>query len=169
MKVDKEKMNKIEINQKYVIVPFDISKIDNSDVMIKTRGGYDVKILHKDLRTLNGVVSITPIVALLTFDDGSEQCKNYRVDGFCSSDGKKSDFDLVMMVPAIDFSSKWRLIPENKLKKYLGEWRAGCYCSKCGNYNGGVVSIPYAEDVDDGDIIFAYKCESCGEICYYKN
>lgn len=69
----------------------------------------------------------------------------------------------------IEEEADWKIIPENKLKSYIGmRPRSDIFCGDCQYFNTQIEAIPYAYDEENNDVIFAYQCEKCGGIMYVR-
>lgn len=76
-------------------IPFDIKfrpQIESGEYKVKTRDGKKVRILCYDAN------NITPVVALVTFNDGSEGSRDYYFDGTMNYD-RENPLDLFIITP----------------------------------------------------------------------
>lgn len=63
----------------------------------------------------------------------------------------------------------WRIIPEEKLKSYIGIIPKSNIICECGELNEGIPGYPYAYDMDSDDVIYAHQCKKCGKILYTRD
>ena len=63
----------------------------------------------------------------------------------------------------------WRIIPEKKLKSYIGIIPKSNIICECGELNENIPGYPYAYDMDSDDVIYAHQCKKCGKILYTRD
>ena len=63
----------------------------------------------------------------------------------------------------------WRIIPEKKLKSYIGIIPKSNIICECGELNDNIPGYPYAYDMDSDDVIYAHQCKKCGKILYTRD
>lgn len=63
----------------------------------------------------------------------------------------------------------WRIIPEKKLKSYIGIIPRSNIICECGELNEDIPGYPYAYDMDSDDVIYAHQCKKCGKILYTRD
>ena len=76
-------------------MPFDIKyrpQIESGEHKVETRDGKKVRVLCYDAN------NITPVVALVTFNDGSEGSRDYYLDGSMNCD-RENPLDLFIVTP----------------------------------------------------------------------
>lgn len=63
----------------------------------------------------------------------------------------------------------WGIIPEEKLKSYIGIIpKSNIFCG-CGELNEDIPGYPYAYDMDSDSVIYAHQCKKCGKILYTRD
>lgn len=65
-------------------------------------------------------------------------------------------------------NSEWEIVPANKIVHYLDRFTRSNFFCDCGHVNVGILSIPYAYDREENDVIFVSKCEKCGKAIFTK-
>lgn len=101
-------------------IPFDIAKrpqIESGEYKVETRDGKKVRVLCYDAN------NIVPIVALVTFNDGSEVSRDYYSNGTMIY-GKEYPLDLFIITPEEELTEFEQQI-ENLLNLCLPEGHAG--------------------------------------------
>ena len=63
----------------------------------------------------------------------------------------------------------WKIIPETKLKSYIGVIPKSNIICECGELNENTPGYPYAYDIDSDDVIYAHQCKKCGKILYTRD
>lgn len=85
-------------------IPFDIEhrdKIESGEYKVETRDGKKVRVLCYDAN------NIVPVVALVTFNDGSEGSRDYYLDGRMDCD-RENPLDLFIVTPEPEMN-EWEL------------------------------------------------------------
>lgn len=94
-------------------IPFDISKrpqIESGEYKVETRDGKKVRVLCYDAN------NIVPVVALVTFNDGSEGSRDYYLDGRMDFD-RENPLDLFIVTPEPEMS-EWQTFISGCLQKH---------------------------------------------------
>ena len=107
-------------------IPFDIKyrpQIESGEYKVETRDGKHVRILCYDAN------NIVPIVALVTFNDGSEGSRDYYHDGTMNYSGKENPLDLFIIIPEKELTEF-----ERRLVKFYND-RDSITCDKDGVFN----------------------------------
>ena len=106
-------------------IPFDIKyrpQIESGEYKVETRDGKHVRILCYDAN------NIVPIVALVTFNDGSEGSRDYYSDGTMNFD-RVDPLDLFIVIPEKELTEF-----EGRLVKFYND-RDSITCDKDGVFN----------------------------------
>ncbi len=80
---------------------------------------------------------------------------------------------LIFDIPKSEFIkepvTQWEIIPEERLKSYLGTVVNGNIICDCGELNENILGYPYAYDSESGDVIYAYLCRKCKKVLFTRD
>jgi hypothetical protein len=96
-------------------IPFDIKyrpQIESGEYKVETRDGKKVRVLCYDAN------STAPVVALVTFNDGSEGSRDYYSNGTINYCGRENPLDLFVVTPEEELTV-WEKVVKDRLWRTL--------------------------------------------------